>query len=311
MGNLLETEISKYWHRAVGSVFHNEDELKAYKGNLYHYTSSDGLRGILESQKIWGTEASYLNDSQEIKYGIDLAVKTLVKCSSGKRGWVTDVVHQAIDAVGRNTGEEIYLACFCEKGDLLSQWKGYSKFGEGYSLGFSASELSRFKRKYPFVNISIRKVIYGREPQERVVKSEFESIAKQTEPLIGKYRGDRDKIIKTAASCLAYCLKAQLVRFKAESFREEHEWRAIYINSERNEEGRQTVKFRVSEGHVVPYIELDIAPSAQKQVWFLPIAEIVVGPKVDVSRAKRSIDLLYKNMLRGSPIVRSSTVRLQ
>jgi len=37
---------------------------------LHHYTSFAGISGILESQTIWATQFSHLNDSSEV-YGKD------------------------------------------------------------------------------------------------------------------------------------------------------------------------------------------------------------------------------------------------
>ena len=70
----------------------------------------------------------------------------------------------------------IYVACFCEIGDLLSQWKGYANFGDGYSIGLRASELLRTKRKFPYFNIAFRKVIYRKSEQENIFENEFEEI---------------------------------------------------------------------------------------------------------------------------------------
>ena len=40
---------------------------------LYHYTNAGGLRGIIESQKIWFTSYPYLNDPSELTYGMNIA----------------------------------------------------------------------------------------------------------------------------------------------------------------------------------------------------------------------------------------------
>jgi hypothetical protein len=39
---------------------------------LYHYTSLEGLLGIIESKSIWATNVLYLNDASELNYSIDL-----------------------------------------------------------------------------------------------------------------------------------------------------------------------------------------------------------------------------------------------
>jgi hypothetical protein len=35
---------------------------------LYHYTTIEGLKGILESEEIWATDVDYLNDGSEYVY---------------------------------------------------------------------------------------------------------------------------------------------------------------------------------------------------------------------------------------------------
>ena len=35
---------------------------------LYHYTSLEGLRGIVDSRTLWATDIRYLNDAQELHH---------------------------------------------------------------------------------------------------------------------------------------------------------------------------------------------------------------------------------------------------
>ncbi len=311
MTNARTEELDEFWKRVTTLVFHQEVDLDSYEGNLYHYTSPIGLEGILNSQKIWGTEASYLSDSQEIKYGINFVSNELKNYSANKDSWVKELIQLSISSINQHDHQEIYMACFCEDGDLLSQWKGYSNLGEGFSIGLNSRELSRFKRKHPFVNIGIWKVIYKEEDQKRIVQEEIDYIVKRTKEIIDKYHSDKKEIITNSASCLAYYLKVQLVRFKNDVFKEEQEWRAIYVNDERSGGRRKKVKFRVSGKDIIPYIELDIAPSAQKEKWYLPISEIIVGPKINYIKAKRSIDLIYRNISELMPSVEMSIIKLQ
>ena len=40
---------------------------------LYHYTDGQGLRGILESGRLWFTDYRHLNDPSELTHGIKMA----------------------------------------------------------------------------------------------------------------------------------------------------------------------------------------------------------------------------------------------
>src|SRR5208282_4143874 len=40
---------------------------------LYHYTNGQGLKGMLESGRVWFTDYRRLNDPSELTHGIDMA----------------------------------------------------------------------------------------------------------------------------------------------------------------------------------------------------------------------------------------------
>lgn len=44
---------------------------------LYHFTSSEGLVGILRSRSLWASHALSLNDASEVSYGIAMTRKYL------------------------------------------------------------------------------------------------------------------------------------------------------------------------------------------------------------------------------------------
>ena len=46
---------------------------------LYHYTSQDGLIGMLNTKTIWASKIHYLNDSKEFALALDLASDELTK----------------------------------------------------------------------------------------------------------------------------------------------------------------------------------------------------------------------------------------
>jgi len=48
------------------------------RGLLYHYTTADGLKGIIEKNELWATSAYFLNDSAEITYGYGLLILSRV-----------------------------------------------------------------------------------------------------------------------------------------------------------------------------------------------------------------------------------------
>ncbi len=108
---------------------------------LYHYTSQQGLIGIVSADELWATDIRYLNDSSEFTYAVQLAYKAL-------REWKhTDLAYyQAFRKLAeerlRESGSSILVASLSEEGDLLSQWRGYCSPGPGFAIGFNGRYLA-------------------------------------------------------------------------------------------------------------------------------------------------------------------------
>ena len=54
---------------------------------IYHYTSPEGILGIIESNSLWATDINYLNDSSELRYIYGL-VERIVKAK--RKEWNPD-----------------------------------------------------------------------------------------------------------------------------------------------------------------------------------------------------------------------------
>lgn len=100
---------------------------------LHHYTSFDGLHGIVKSDCLWATDAFTSNDKSELRHGIFLLEKFLVqkKCDTKSVRkllsffWkTTDVLSKGVFVLSLSRAKNEYSA---ENG-LLSQWRGYGNF---------------------------------------------------------------------------------------------------------------------------------------------------------------------------------------
>ena len=306
----LRNELDDFWKRATSQILHDESDINDY-GDVYHYTNSDGLLGIMKSQKLWATDSTFLNDSQEIKHGLEIAEKVILDFEKNTTCPLSKKILNCIKEWIYKYSDEIYIACFSESGDLLSQWKGYGSYGEGVSIKLDSRKLLRKERKFPFVNIAIKKVIYEIDVQNEIITSKINSTLEQARKILCEYPSHEDAVIKASAGSAAYYIKNMAVRFKNSAFSEEKEWRAIYSNSSHSEEGLQFINFRVANSEIVPYIELDICPSAGKKEWELPILEIIIGAKQDFQRAEKSISLMCKHFKLPLPKISKSTIPLR
>lgn len=102
---------------------------------LYHYTTAEGLKGILTSRKIWFTDYNYLNDPGEIVYGKNYIFKILEKYSSPHIHFIKNQIEKEIF---RKHSGNFYVCSFCLHADYYPAWRFYGDDGSGFAIEFSA-----------------------------------------------------------------------------------------------------------------------------------------------------------------------------
>ncbi len=135
-------------------------------GPLYHFTSLKGFLGIINSQEIWASNIFYLNDQSELYQAIRLFHAELDSRIGPLRTELLELNPRAIGPetnpkvvnveakirfletvkstalkVVENKSIQIYISSFTALEDDLSQWRGYSLDGNGFSIGFDFAEL--------------------------------------------------------------------------------------------------------------------------------------------------------------------------
>jgi hypothetical protein len=194
-------ELRRLYHAHAHDLISNPDA--PLLPELYHYTSIEGLQGILERRCLWSTHFEYLNDSTEVIYGQkvnDGVIQGRInKCSE-----LTQVfLHQMFDMHHMiYQGIAIYLSCFCEDGDLLSQWRSYGSGGGGCAIGFKprlVNENGRSRLPSPQeLGFGIAKVIYEEEEQRQLAHGLVDRVFKGIEKHLEAAREDlldADKLI--------------------------------------------------------------------------------------------------------------------
>ncbi len=297
-------------------AFHHNRELTAPKpvpptSLIYHYTTADGLKGIIETNELWATSAYFLNDSAEITYGYGLLKEVLDDwlAKDHPKESITIRLAQDLrkafgeDLLNKSIIRPIYLACFCEDDNLLSQWRTYGQSG-GYSLGFKVpTDVFTPKGFEPEPNTYTSKwarVEYDRREQAKKCTAILE-------PLLAIFDNpDTERAITTIADhpicgysevfrVITDILLDEIVGFKNEAFKIEKEWRVVVrereLTKQRTDDGGTTptpVHFRSSRGMLVPYVKL-IPPDRAKK---LPIGCIRSGPTLDKITAVMAISLM-------------------
>jgi hypothetical protein len=118
---------------------------------VYHYTDTQAFKGVVERKELWATDFRYLNDSLELVYAWQAFVERLEQLAeqAGKDSQAYKAaiealrLHNAIDLMAFD--DAMFVACFSELEDALSQWSRYGANGRGVALGFDSERISALK----------------------------------------------------------------------------------------------------------------------------------------------------------------------
>jgi hypothetical protein len=266
---------------------------------LYHYTSQDGLIGMLNKKTIWASKIQYLNDSKEFALALDLARCELTErikaaTSPGNRSrleLLRDTIDTTYTIEYTIKGVNTCVCCFSELEDDLSQWRGYGGGSAGFSVGFTREWFTRVKET---LGLSLSPCIYDPEKQQRLVQDEidkfFATNAGREPDYWDRNRGywNPDKPRTYMASRHAgddfadrLALIAPLI--KHESFEDEKEWRLVAEKVSPSE-----LCHRLGRSMLIPYYKIPIGDDDK----FDSIREIVVGPTPHPKLSEASVKSL-------------------
>ena len=225
---------------------------------LYHYTDQEGLLGIVSTGKMWATNIEYLNDQREYRHALALMEECL-------RGRQPD--HRALKLLKQwlsgTKPIESYVCSFSCESDSLPQWRAYGGSAGGYAIGFEGNTLSQAAREN---GMELVKCVYESERQLTIVNEVINDVmTSRIEPLLSEY-----------VEILAPLMKHP-------GFAEEREWRLVGSCQDKS---KQDKNFRKGASMLVPYHVVDCPP----------IACVVVGPTINRTLARRSVQrLLWKH----------------
>jgi hypothetical protein len=264
----------------------------------YHYTDTNGLLGIITTNRIWATDIRFLNDPSEGQYLPQTLLKTM-------RDWLNPLNSDHLAVVERIELElqrkedpsNTLSVSFCKNGDLLSQWRGYGSFGAGYAIGF------RFGMGVPHPQIALyHDVFYGDFPYHEVAADLVDIYATAA----SKHGNHGIDLCSEAASVI----KTIAYSCKHPSYSEEQESRMIAAyqkDSKPSFHHEVPIQFRPGGSNVIPYapMALNLMRSGGAAP-LLPIERIVVGPGVDFERNRLSVSqLLEEHDYKDVEVVRS------
>ena len=142
-------------------VMENNMRIKKIK-TVYYYCSVETLLNILRNNQIYASDPLKMNDRDELlwftKTFSDIKGNDELANSIGYNVSIDKIAEQL-----KNEGQDnLFVTCFSELDDDLSQWRGYGDDGQGVAIGF---DINSFVDSYNFAYKY--EVIYGTPtPQE-------------------------------------------------------------------------------------------------------------------------------------------------
>lgn len=248
--------------------------------HVYHYTSAEGLHGILASNSIWATDCRFLNDASESQVGIEKA-KDLCR---GRRfatrdGKLIEFYRELARALRLESPEPNFIFSLSEREDDLTQWRTYANDGLGFTVGFSSVKLLENSQDNNG-EFEFSKVYYGSRGQVKIIKDLFDEFVSWLQD-----NGELEN--ESSAITLDWLISNFSTLFKHSSFRSEKEWRVNTYNL--MDEDKQSVRVRARCGRLVPYIPLNLGKLSEDR---LPIARIGIGPSFKDATIKYAVEKL-------------------
>lgn len=247
--------------------------------SLYHYTDLSGLQEIVSSHDLWLTHSRYSNDDEEITHGYKI-VKEVIEdeLKTAPAPVRMEFLQRVTELMKETTPEGVYICCFCNDDNLLSQWRGYGANGTGVSIRLNPLEFSYITGpdSPPVGLVRLWKVFYETDRQKNIVKQALDfAFFNNMNPLI-------EERSRQAVDAIQFFIPT----FKHDGFREESECRLIFTPQP---DCPIEPEFRVARGMLVPYYSLKQISSSTRM---LPITGVRVGPSANKRMNVESAQML-------------------
>lgn len=226
---------------------------------LYHYTSFESFKSIINSRSLWLTDFMNSNDSEEVIR----AFKNLwsdIKPNLEKIFENNDKALQTLEIADLQMKTEIqsvltkesdmkpYGVCFSVNRDLSENWNEYGNHGKGIAIGFDNNLLKGINHEMPHPNALLQNAIGWNQVyyQNKHMNDEFFNLFKA---IIEK--GD-----KSAWIIIRTTLKHYSAFIKNPSYKDEREVRIAYYPDQSHDYKHATCKLEELKNDPIPHCTL-------------------------------------------------------
>lgn len=258
-------------------------ETKPLPRDLFHYTDSSALMGILENEELWATDTRFLNDISELQWAKHVFEKVIAEFqpNDDKEVWLLGKLAECMSY--HQSGLSVYLSSFSENSDDLHQWRGYGTGNGPVCIAFRANHLQA-----KFSSYELLSVIYNEIEQEAIARRLIEMV-------LGFHREHcNDDNPANATFLIPICLMTfekmaayAVLRFKQPYWHSEREWRLVAV--ERQPDNLDHVFFRTGPKGIVPYIKMKGVDGVIR--FNMMLDDVTVGPTADRTLSAKALEI--------------------
>lgn len=246
-----------------------DPEYRPLRGALHHYTSLDAFLSIVKSKALWATNIHYLNDTSESDLGLRIMRQMATEARKSATGADADFLAFFLDWLEARVFEaaSVYVLCFSEAHNQLSQWRGYTAHGRGICLSIDSGLLVKRMQALGWTFQNCR---YSRESQLAWAEAILSRMRR--EALISRdTEGEKVHGFHSVLNASLSDLLQVAATIKNEAFSEEREVRFI---SPMISVGDERINYRVGRTALIPYVDFRLVDGDDD----LRIQEIMAGP---------------------------------
>jgi hypothetical protein len=264
---------------------------------LAHYTSIGTLERIAQTGEIWFSNPLYMNDVDELRYGMNLGLHAVRShaglrqaCPPAHYNALLDAFDELYTAFDGDSAFDVYVFSCSEHDDnigddgLLSMWRGYGGDGNGVAIVFDMGPL--LLAHSPLLVRQVQYLSY--EASEAWMEDKLQHFAQALQRIGGPVED-----MKQAAALLFERIKLFALFTKHRGFHEEREWRIVYLR-EQDRDGlfTQQLHYAIGPRGIEPRLRFitealgtpETRPSLEHMV-----RRIILGPVLATPLALRSV----------------------
>lgn len=312
---------------------------------IYHYTSPDGLLGILQHHELWATQASGMNDVAEVRQGWDFINEWLEAQDASDR--TVEVMREFATENEPGTyerelksPESVFMCCATLRHDDANQWRLYGGRSRGYSVeldpraaltmlapGTKQSAPSPLPGWIDFTEAAEQltitpwlHVLYTNEDKTAALDGLLTAAQQKFAAFDWSLPEDEGRV---ELKLLEYEIWAGLARIaqlmKSEGFSGEHEVRVIVTPPLF---GVDPTRYRATPDGIVRYCRLTQDPAQTRKIRVvyeaelersktLPIRSVTLGPLLHAQNNRATIETLLAGNKLQNVCVHTSAVPLR